>query len=81
MSIEAEMYRSGRLDEATMALMLPVMSVESQANAVYRCAKESRETIACETIRQDIERLERAAATLRSVIDLAKPALRLVAAE
>lgn len=76
-----EMYRSGRLSEATSALMMPVMCVEERANAVYRCAKEAPDDIARESIRKDIERLERATATLRSVLDMGKPALRLVAAE
>lgn len=81
-----DMYYSGRLSEATSALMMPIMSVEQQANAVYRCAKDAPSSaLARETITKDIERLEKAAATLRDALALAaaKPMteLRLVAAE
>lgn len=79
-----DMYYSGRLSEATAALMMPIMSVEQQANAVYRCAKDAPSSaLVRETITKDIERLEKAAATLRDALALAQPmpALRLVAAE
>lgn len=84
MSLELDMYRTGQLSEATAALMMPVMSVEAQANAVYRCARGApADALVRETISKDIERLEKAAATLRDALNLAKPmpALRLVAAE
>ena len=78
-----DMYFRGRLSEASAALMMPIMSVETQANAVYRCAKDApADALVRETISKDIERLEKAAATLRDALALAKPmpALRLVAA-
>ena len=79
-----DLYYAGRLSEATAALAMPVMAVEAQANAVYRCAKDARATdISRSSLVADIDRLERALSTLREALDvgMAVQPLRLVAAE
>ncbi len=74
-------YFAGRLSEATNALSMPISSVQAQVHAVYRCAKEAPNAVRRQTIEEEIQRLESATATLREILDLGKPALRLVAAE
>lgn len=80
-----DMYHSGKLSEAIDGLMMPVMCVEERSNAVYRCAKDARALGELgEKLSADINRLERALDTLKTVangIPAGKPALRLVAAE
>lgn len=74
-------YYAGRLSEATAALSIPVSAVQSQINSVRRCATDAPHAVDRKTIEGEISRLEDAARTLREVLDLGKPALRLVAAE
>lgn len=76
-----DMYYSGRLSEATMALSMPVMAAQVQAHAVYRCARDAPLSINRDSIVGDIARLEKAVATLREALDLGKPELHLIAAE
>lgn len=76
-----DMYYAGRLSEATMALSMPVMAVQVQAHAIYRCAKDAPRSVNRETLSTEIERLEKALGTLREALDLGKPQLHLIAAE
>lgn len=70
-----DQYHRGALNEAAMALSMPVMAVESQCNSVYRCAKDARPGEgATHDVRYAIERLEKAIATLREVEAMAFPA-------
>lgn len=74
-------YYAGRLSEATAALSIPVSAVQSQINSVRRCAADAPNAVDRKMIEGEIRRLEAAADTLREVLSLGKPALRLVAAE
>lgn len=77
-----DMYYAGRLSEATLALSMPVMAVQVQANAIFRCAQDApRSSVNQETLSAEIERLEKALGTLREALDLGKPELLLIAAE
>lgn len=70
-----EAYHRGALNEAAMALAMPVMAVESQCNSVYRCAKDARPgEFSVQDVRHAIGRLEKALATLREVEAMAFPA-------
>lgn len=72
---------AARLFEATAAVAMPIQSVVSQANAIHRCASDAPNSVDRKALKAEIERLEGATATLREVLDLGKPVLRLVAAE
>lgn len=74
-------YYAGRLSEATAALSIPVSAVQSQINSVRRCANWAPNAVDRMQIEGEIKRLEDATRTLREVLDIGKPALRLVAAE
>jgi hypothetical protein len=68
-------YHRGALNEAAMALSMPVMAVESLCNSVYRCAKDARPGEGTRhDVRQAIDRLEKAIATLRQVDAMSHPA-------
>ena len=77
-----DMYYNGRLSEAVAALTMPIMAAECQANAVYRCAKDAGPSeLSRQTLVSEINRLEKALATLRQALDMTMPAPRLMAAE